>query len=95
MKRSTFISLLFVFILGISLSQYLTPLHLLALLDILQRLYYMAAFWFGLRGGVISSIVVSIMYAPHILRLKLALPRNIYVQPFTIFWVAHFQCATE
>lgn len=73
MKRSTLMRLvlLAVSILGISLSHYLTPLHLPMLHDILQRLYYipiiLAAFWFGLRGGLISSIVVSIMYAPHIL----------------------------
>jgi signal transduction histidine kinase len=63
--------LLAVSIMGISLSHYLTPLHLPMLHDILQRLYYipiiLAAFWFGLRGGLISSIVVSVMYAPHIL----------------------------
>jgi two-component system sensor histidine kinase HydH len=58
------------FILVISLLHYLTPLHLPMLHDIFQRLYYLpiilAAFWFGLRGGLIASIVVSIMYAPHI-----------------------------
>lgn len=63
--------LLAVSIMGISLSHYLTPLHLPMLHDILQRLYYipiiLAAFWFGLRGGLISSITVSVMYAPHIL----------------------------
>lgn len=58
-------------IIGISLFHYLTPLHLPALHDIFQRLYYLpiilAAFWFGLRGGLASSIIVSILYAPHIL----------------------------
>jgi len=58
------------FILVISLLHYLTPLHLPMLHDIFQRLYYLpiilAAFWFGLRGGLIASIVVSIMYVPHI-----------------------------
>lgn len=65
------VTLLAVSILGISLFHYLTPLHLPMLHDIFQRLYYipiiLAAFWFGLKGGIISSIVVSIMYAPHIL----------------------------
>jgi signal transduction histidine kinase len=46
-------------------------LHLPVLHDIFQRLYYipiiLAAFWFGLRGGLLSAIVVSILYAPHIL----------------------------
>ena len=58
-------------IVGISLLHYLTPLHLHYLHDIFQRLYYLpiilAAFWFGLRGGLLCSIVVSIVYAPHIL----------------------------
>ncbi len=73
MKRSTLLRviLLSASILGISLFHYLTPLHLPMLHDIFQRLYYLpiilAAFWFGVRGGIISSMVVSIMYAPHIL----------------------------
>lgn len=58
-------------ILGISLAHYLTPLHLHYLHDVLQRLYYLpiifAALWFGLRGGLLCSLVVSVVYAPHIL----------------------------
>ena len=58
-------------IIGISLLHYLTPLHLNYLHDIFQRLYYLpiilAAFWFGLRGGLCCSLIVSIVYAPHIL----------------------------
>jgi two-component system, NtrC family, sensor histidine kinase HydH len=73
MKRSNLarMVLLSASIMGISLLHYLTPLHRPVLHDIFQRLYYIpiiyAAFWFGLRGGLISSIVVSILYAPHIL----------------------------
>jgi len=59
------------FIIGISLLHYLTPLHLHYLHDIFQRFYdvpiILAAFWFGLRGGLPCSIIVSIVYAPHIL----------------------------
>jgi len=58
-------------IVGISLLHYLTPLHFHYLHDIFQRLYYLpiilAAFWFGLRGGLLCSLIVSIVYAPHIL----------------------------
>src|SRR5689334_869915 len=58
-------------ILSISLLHYLTPLHLPYLHDIFQRLYYfpiiLAALWFGFRGGLACSLVVSIAYAPHIL----------------------------
>jgi len=65
------ITVLALSIIGISLSHYFTPLRLPMLHDILQRLYYLpiilAAFWFGLRGGLVSSIVVSILYAPHII----------------------------
>lgn len=63
--------ILAVFVVGISLLHYLTPLHLPYLHDIFQRLYYLpiilAALWFGLRGGLLCSIMVSIAYAPHIL----------------------------
>lgn len=59
------------FIVGIGLLHYLTPLHHPYLHDIFQRLYYLpiilAALWFGFRGGLLCSIVVSISYAPHIL----------------------------
>jgi signal transduction histidine kinase len=73
MKNSNIfrLSLLFAFIIGISLLHYLTPLRLPMLHDIFQRLYYipiiLAAFWFGFRGGLASALVVSILYAPHVL----------------------------
>ena len=58
-------------VIAISLLHYLTPLHLHYLHDIFQRLYYlpiiMAAFWYGFRGGLACAILVSIVYAPHIL----------------------------
>lgn len=65
------ILLLAMFIVAISLLHYLTPLHLHYLHDIFQRLYYLpiilAAIWFGLRGGLVCSLAVSIVYAPHVL----------------------------
>jgi signal transduction histidine kinase len=65
------IPLLALFIIAISMLHYLTPLHLHYLHDIFQRLYYLpiilSAIWFGLRGGLICSLAVSIVYAPHIL----------------------------
>ena len=73
MKPSTplRICMILAFIVGISLFHYLTPLHLPMLHDIFQRLYYLpiilAAFWFGFRGGLACSIVVSVAYAPHVL----------------------------
>jgi len=73
MMKSTIVRpvVLISFIIGISLLHYLTPLHLPYLHDIFQRLYYLpiilAALWFGLRGGLLCSIIVSVAYAPHIL----------------------------
>lgn len=73
MKNTTLlrIFLLTVFVAGISLLHYFTPLRLPMLHDIYQRLYYipiiLAAFWFGFRGGIGCALVVSIVYAPHIL----------------------------
>jgi len=65
------IALLGLSILGISLLHYLTPLHLHYLHDIFQRFYYLpiflAAIWFGFRGGLTCALTVSIVYAPHIL----------------------------
>lgn len=65
------ISILALFITAISMCHYLTPLHLHYLHDIFQRLYYLpiilSAIWYGLRGGLSCSLLVSIVYAPHIL----------------------------
>jgi len=64
-------ALLGLFTLGISLLHYFTPLHLHYLHDIFQRFYYLpiilAALWFGFRGGLLCSLTVSVVYAPHIL----------------------------
>ena len=73
MERSTITrpAVLAAFIVGISLLHYLTPLRLHYLHDIFQRFYYLpiilAALWYGFRGGLLCSIIVSIAYAPHIL----------------------------
>ncbi|HEX5773485.1 MAG TPA: ATP-binding protein [Geomobilimonas sp.] len=73
MKRTDLLRLAFlaVAVVGISLLHYLTPLQRPMLHDIFQRLYYLpiilAAFWFGLRGGLISSLMVSFLYIPHVL----------------------------
>ena len=65
------LSLIIAFVVGVSLLHYFTPLNLPMLHDIYQRLYYipiiLAAFWFGLRGGIACALAVSIVYAPHIL----------------------------
>jgi signal transduction histidine kinase len=65
------LAILAAFVVGISLLHYLTPLSLPMLHDIFQRLYYipiiLAAFWFGMKGGIACAVAVSIVYAPHIL----------------------------
>jgi signal transduction histidine kinase len=65
------VAILCLSVLAISLLHYFTPLHLHYLHDIFQRFYYLpiilAALWFGFRGGLLCSVVVSIAYAPHIL----------------------------
>lgn len=71
-KTSIFrLTLISAFIIGISLLHYFTPLRLPMLHDIFQRLYYipiiLAAFWFGFRGGLVSAMVVSILYVPHVM----------------------------
>ena len=73
MTRRNFIQILLlaVFIGGISLLHYFTPLHKPMLHDIYQRLYHLpiilAAFWFGLRGGLGCALAVSFLYIPHLL----------------------------
>ncbi len=65
------ILLLALVITGISLVHYYTPLQLHYLHDLFQRFYYLpiilAALWFGLRGGLACSLMVSLVYVPHIL----------------------------
>jgi two-component system, NtrC family, sensor histidine kinase HydH len=65
------ISILIASVTGISILHYFTPLTLPMLHDVFQRLYYipiiLAAFWFGLKGGIACAVAVSIVYAPHIL----------------------------
>ncbi len=54
----------------VTLGHYLTSLHLHQAHDVYRRLYYLpiifAAFWFGLRGGLVTSLVVSAVFLPHI-----------------------------
>lgn len=57
--------------LAITLGHYLTSSHIKAIHEIFQRLSYipiiLASFWFGLKGGLITSLSVSLLYAPHVL----------------------------
>ncbi len=61
---------LLVMILVISLLHYYTPTTKELLHNIYQRLYYipilLSCFWFGWRGGLLTSILAGALYAPHI-----------------------------
>lgn len=58
-------------IIGITLLHYFTIASRWDIHDFYRRLYYIpiivAAFKFRLKGGVVSSFVISILYAPHLL----------------------------
>ena len=58
-------------VLAVSVLHYGTVTTLPLLHDVYRRLYYLpvglAAVWFGVRGGVATSALVAVLYAPHIL----------------------------
>ncbi|MFO7982249.1 MAG: ATP-binding protein [Desulfuromonadales bacterium] len=72
MKRSDLIRLavLTVLIVAITALHYMTTTEKHQFHDIYRRLYYLpiilGGFWFSLRGGIAVSIIVSILYAPHV-----------------------------
>ena len=55
---------------AISTLHYVTPLASPALHNLYQRLYYvpviLAAYWFGVRGGLLVAVLCSLVYVPHI-----------------------------
>lgn len=78
MKTRWKIAALVLPITGITLLHYTTSTHQHFYHDIYQRLYYLpiifAAFWFGLRGGLATSVVISVIYLPHLLFQMRVLP---------------------
>lgn len=58
-------------IIVISFLHYFTSIQLPHFHAIYANAYYipiiLAAFWFGLRGGLITSVVVSLVYLPHVI----------------------------
>ncbi len=58
-------------VLAVSVLHYETVTTLPLLHDVYRRLYYLpvglAAVWFGVRGGLVVSAAVAVLYAPHIL----------------------------
>lgn len=65
------IAILAAVILLISTLHYLTPADRLVLHQIYQRTYYipiiLAAFWYGLRGGISAAFLAGLTYSPHII----------------------------
>jgi signal transduction histidine kinase len=58
-------------VLAVSVLHYATVTSIPLLHDVYRRLYYipvgLAAVWFGVRGGVVTSALVAVLYAPHIM----------------------------
>ncbi len=56
---------------GVTIGHYLTPREYSVIHNVLQRLYYIPIIWaaykFGVRGGIIVSIISGAVYLPHIL----------------------------
>ncbi len=65
------LAVLLVMVAAITASHYLTATHHSSVHDIYRRLYYvpivLGGLWFSLRGGVGTSLLVSLLYAPHVL----------------------------
>jgi signal transduction histidine kinase len=64
----------------LTVGHYTAPMHDPFWHDLFRRLYYLpiilAAFRFGLRGGLVSSVAVSILFLPHVLMTRTMLPRQ-------------------
>ncbi|MGH8004736.1 MAG: histidine kinase dimerization/phospho-acceptor domain-containing protein, partial [Limisphaerales bacterium] len=54
-----------------SVLHYITPASRPILHDVWRKLYFvpilLAAFWFGLKGGLVTSLITSVIYLPHVL----------------------------
>jgi two-component system sensor histidine kinase HydH len=64
----------------LSVGHYMAPTHDPFWHDLFRRLYYLpiilAGFRFGLRGGLVASVAVSILFLPHVLMTRAMLPRQ-------------------
>ena len=64
----------------LSVGHYAAPTHDPFWHDLFRRLYYLpiilAAFRYGLGGGLATSIVVSLLFLPHVLMTRAMLPRQ-------------------
>jgi two-component system, NtrC family, sensor histidine kinase HydH len=64
----------------LTVGHYTAPTHDPFWHDLFRRLYYLpiilAAFRFGLRGGLVASVAVSLLFLPHVLMTRAMLPRQ-------------------
>ncbi len=81
--------LIFLFIAVITIFHYSTPAPNPLLHGIYRRLYYLpiilAAISFGLRGGIAASLLVTILYIPHIFEKWGRIPLQMFEAVFEIF----------
>jgi two-component system, NtrC family, sensor histidine kinase HydH len=67
-------------VLVLSVGHYTAPTHDAFWHDLFRRLYYLpiilAAFRYGLGGGLATSILVSLLFLPHVLMTRAMLPRQ-------------------
>jgi len=58
-------------LLAVTAMHYLTTTQLVNAHDVYRRLYYvpivLGGVWFALRGGIVTSIIASLLYMPHVL----------------------------
>ena len=105
MDMTTRLAIITASIIGITSLHYFTPVTFPALHVIFQKLYYLpillAAFWFGLKGGIMTAMIVSILYTPHVvLQWHSVLIKNLdrYLQIFIyilVAWTAGFRSDQE
>jgi len=64
----------------LSIGHYLAPMHEEFWHDLFRRLYYLpiilAGFRYGLNGGLVTSVGVSLLFLPHVLMTRAMLPRQ-------------------
>ncbi len=67
----TAVIVLVVTIMFVAVLHYVTPVDSIVLHQIYQRIFYipiiLAAFWYGLRGGIGAAALAAVTYLPHIL----------------------------
>ncbi len=72
-KRAFYLRLIIIagFLLVVTALHYLTTTQMVNAHDIYRRLYYvpivLGGVWFALRGGIVTSLLASLLYMPHVL----------------------------